>query len=60
MSGNVKPDWPHRAHLIWPHQRMVRCLTQMGGAIVIAGALCKRADDKLGCNKAAADRCLTS
>jgi hypothetical protein len=17
--GNVKPDWPHRAHQIWPH-----------------------------------------
>ncbi|HEX2700142.1 MAG TPA: Calx-beta domain-containing protein [Acidimicrobiales bacterium] len=18
-DGNVNPDWPHRAHLIWPH-----------------------------------------
>jgi hypothetical protein len=32
----------------------------MGGAGVIAGGLYKPADDKLGCNKAAAGRCLAN
>ncbi len=51
---------PSRPHLIWPHQPMVGCFTEIGGAGLIAGALCMPADDKLGCNKAAGGRCLTN
>ncbi len=24
LAGNVNPDWPHRAHLIWPHPSIWR------------------------------------
>ncbi|HTT88302.1 MAG TPA: hypothetical protein VMF65_02030, partial [Acidimicrobiales bacterium] len=30
QDGNVKSDWPHRAHLIWPHLDESLSVSQSG------------------------------